>query len=282
MGDTKIEWATKVWNPVSGCTKVSEGCRNCYAERYAKRFWRDRKFTDVQFHEDRLDQPLHWKKPQRIFVNSMSDLFHPDVPIKIIAAVWSRMLYANHHTYIVLTKRPDRMSEIVPQLFAEWPSGKPTIFENIWLGVSVENQKTADERIPLLLDTPALVRFVSYEPALGPVEFERGRFWLTIPGPHLDWVIMGGESGPNARAMHPDWARSVRDQCQAAGVPFFFEQWGEWMPVEIGTGWRIKRSYPRREIMWIDAGTTSLNVGKKLAGRLLDGREWDEFPGGTK
>ncbi len=163
MSDTKIEWATKVWNPVTGCSKVSAGCKNCYAETNAKRFWGKRKFTDVQCHEDRLMDPLHWKKPQRIFVNSMSDLFHPDVPFEFIYRVYHFMMGIPRHTYMILTKRPERAIE-----FFEWwtkpnrPMGVQPIWEykNIWLGVSVEDQKTADERIPLLLQTPAALVFV--------------------------------------------------------------------------------------------------------------------------
>jgi len=344
MTKTKIEWADRVWNPVTGCSKVSEGCRNCYAERLAKRFWGEREFTEVQCHEERLGDPMKWKKPARIFVNSMSDLFHHDVPIGFIAGVWSSMLVADHHTFIVLTKRPKRMLDVVSKLYGDqffYTQHLP----NVWLGVSAEDQQTADERIPLLLETPAAKRVVSIEPALGPVDIGMSKHWpsrwvrlswtvrsdlpfikpvaIAEPGiyraesnrhgalsvmtenillgikpdefkclPKLDWVIMGGESGPNARAMHPDWAKSVRDQCQAAGVPFFFKQWGEWAlkgAVEAKshdfgvlthegewfaktTGWNGRSEDPDTHEAYM------VNVGKKNAGRLLDGREWNEVP----
>ena len=246
-GKTKINWADRVWNPVTGCTKVSEGCRNCYAETMAKRFWKDRKFSDVQYNPEKLFQPLSWKKPSRVFVNSMSDLFHKDVPFTVILNIWRVMMDSKKHTFMILTKRPERMIEFIKWLNITDDEKQ----SNIWLGVSVEDQKTADERIPLLLSTPAAVRFVSCEPLLGPVDFwkfatreetfgsmydHRGSYGI-YPGlppepikyhEGIDWVIVGGESGPGARPMHPDWARSIRNQCVDAGVPFFFKQWGEW------------------------------------------------------
>jgi len=282
MAKTSIEWATDSWNPTTGCTKVSQGCKHCYAETIANRFWAKqyppnedgspRKFTDVRVHPECLEDPLKWRKPRRVFVNSMSDLFHEDMPLEFILRVWITMAEASRHTFLILTKRPDRMNRFVN----EWLPGafglatmslklldKP--LPNVWLGVSVEDQKTADERIPILLQTPAAVRFVSYEPALGPVDFKLGPYppckhvgcYHHISHPcegcgrklgrlPLDWIIMGGESGPDARPMHPDWARSVRDQCQAAGVPFFFKQ------------------------MMID--------GKLIKMPELDGKAWKEFP----
>jgi len=247
MANTKIEWANKVWNPVTGCTKVSAGCKNCYAETYAKRFWKKRKFTDVQCHNNKLDQPLHWKKPARIFVNSMSDLFHPDVPFEFIWEIYHIMMSkAPWHTYIVLTKRPERAKEFFDWWFS-FPPHKPSgiipigEYKNIWLGVSVEDQKTADERIPLLLQTPAAVRFISAEPLLGKIELTdmQNRNYLhratgRFNREKLNWVICGGESGKNARPMHPGWVRSLRDECKSANVPFFFKQWGEWLPDELG------------------------------------------------
>jgi len=311
MAKTKIEWADRVWNPVTGCTKVSEGCRNCYAELMASRFWKDRKFSDVRIHPERLGQPLDWGKPARIFVNSMSDLFHKDVSFEFIDEVFYIMRVADQHTYIILTKRPEIMLK-----FIAWQKKNSVKFDwktahkNIWLGVSVEDQKTADVRIPLLLQTPAAVRFVSCEPLLGPVDLGDGyTSWLTCNGPlpgsdiccekfevsfdhfhGIDWVIAGGESGKNARPMHPDWVRSIRDQCEDAGVPFFFKQWGEWAPVnEIGDGWyclthsfgnMIRTRIPNKSKIMENAwdGHLIARVGKKRAGRLLDGREWNEFP----
>lgn len=294
VGDemTKIEWTDEVWNPVTGCTKVSQGCKHCYAERIAERFWGERKFTDVQCHEDRLNIPLHWRKPRRVFVNSMSDLFHPDVDFEFIKLVYRVMFLSMQHTFQILTKRPERMFE-----FTNWmiKDGIHMPISNVWLGVSCEDQAAADERIPWLLKTPAAVRFVSYEPALGPVDFTALNFgtswessaldgWYVTPdgrdepdqhsdGNKLDWVIAGGESGPGARPAHPDWFRSVRDQCVEAGIPFFFKQWGEWIGV-------FEREWERRP----DIAKNGLfeRVGKKRAGRLLDGREWNEYPEPTR
>ena len=259
-GTTSIEWADKVWNPVTGCNKVSQGCKNCYAERIAHRFWGDRKFTDVQLHPERLNDLSHWRIPARIFGNSMSDLFHEAVPDDFIWLVLDAMTRGNRrHTYMILTKRPARMKSWFdkyqekfwhyhepnePQreyVSAPWPD------PCLWLGVSVEDQQAADQRIPYLLQTPAAGRFVSCEPLLGPVKF------ADVPGlnrigngPGLDWVIVGGESGPGARPMQIEWARSLRDQCQTAGVPFFLKQ----MPVN----------------------------GKLVKMPELDGKVWNEYP----
>jgi protein gp37 len=287
MANSSIEWTDKVWNPVTGCTKVSQGCKHCYAEGIAGRFFAKqyppnadgspRKFTDVRCHEERLDAPLHWRKPARIFVNSMSDLFHPDVPVEFIDRVFAMMALSPQHTFQVLTKRPQRMREF----FAG--AGRGGGVFNAWLGVSVEDQATADARIPLLLQTPAAVRWISYEPALGPLDVQQaltyrrrdipdgddgGRFLAGIQG--VDWVVCGGESGPHARPMHPDWARSMRDQCQAAGVPFFFKQWGEWLPA-MCDGAPIDGQH-------LNASDEPVRVGKKAAGSLLDGIEHKQFP----
>jgi len=312
-GPTKIEWADAVWNPVTGCSKVSAGCAHCYAERMATRlagragYPKENPFA-VTLHPGRLDEPLHWRKPRRIFVCSMSDLFHPNVPDEFIKKVWNRMACAAWHTYQVLTKRPERMVSLL-RGFLPLP--------HVWLGTSVEDQPTADNRIPHLLRCPAAVRFVSYEPALGPV----GLHSLALSGakpsgfidalgnqsgefsfqshrigdlPSLDWVIAGGESGPKARPAHPDWFRSVRDQCQAAGVAFFFKQWGEWAPTwpegegESPPSSLVCRAGHRgpydptwlrthRELCPAD-DLVVYRTGKKAAGRLLDGREWNEYP----
>ena len=298
MANTKIEWANKVWNPVTGCTKVSAGCKNCYAETYAKRFWKKRKFTDVQCHNNKLDQPLHWKKPARIFVNSMSDLFHPDVPFEFIWEIYHIMMSkAPWHTYIVLTKRPERAKEFFDWWFS-FPPHKPSDiipigeYKNIWLGVSVEDQKTADERIPLLLQTPAAVRFISAEPLLGKIELTdmQNRNYLhratgRFNREKLNWVICGGESGKNARPMHPGWVRSLRDECKSANVPFFFKQWGEWLPDELGETVLYENGKTISRTKFItDEDTNSFfaiaisRYGKKKAGRLLDGTEYNEFP----
>lgn len=308
MGKTAIEWCDKVWNPITGCTKISEGCRNCYAERVAKRFWGERKFSEVRCHAERLEQPLHWRRPQRVFVNSMSDLFHEDVPNEFIDRIFAAMALCPQHQFQILTKRPERMAEYCSALAGRevrvslaitrtplWDRGLASertvamiedlmakgLLPNVWLGVSVEDQETADERIPILLQTPAAVRWLSVEPILGPIVLEGYTESESVsnPGKHapraylrhgISWTACGGESGRNARPMHPDWVRSLRDQCQVAGVPFFFKQWGEWAPVS-GVG------ASRRHFHFED-GITMRRVGKKVAGRMLDGREWNEFP----
>ena len=286
---TGIEWTDETWNPVTGCTKVSEGCRNCYAERITVRFKGD--FSKIVLHPERLKIPLKWKKPRKIFVNSMSDLFHEEVPDEFIDSAFSVMALSPNHIYQVLTKRPNRMMEylrkpfcvayrntylqIIPQT---WKAPKLSIYQdwplpNVWLGVSVEDQKTVDERIPILLQTQAVVRFVSIEPLLEPVTFEGRTISIPWAGgkqmggrdysellPLLDWIIVGGESGPKARPMHPDWVRSIRDQCKSAWVPFFFKQWGEFGPITNDCNRGMRR------------------LGKKKAGRLLDGKTWEEFP----
>ncbi len=165
MAQTKIQWSEMTWNPVTGCRKVSPGCKNCYSEAIAKRFWGDRKFTDVRLHDDRLGHPFRWKKPRRVFVNSMSDLFHPDVPVEFIDKVWDVMSVTTHHVYQILTKRPKRMKSYLDQKL-------PDSLPNVWWGVSVEDQRQADHRIPILMETPAAVRFISAEPLLGPIDLQ--------------------------------------------------------------------------------------------------------------
>ena len=278
---SRIEWTDATWNPVTGCTKVSPGCDHCYASTLAERFrgtpghYFEHGF-DVRLRPGKLDQPLRWTRPRRIFVSSMSDLFHADVPDEYIAKVFAVMALAPQHTFQVLTKRHGRMRSLLsswqfrealrcelgrPDL-AEWP------LPNVWMGVSVENQKCADLRVPALLETPAVVRFLSCEPLLGPVQIGH-----CLAG--IDWVIVGGESGRGARPMHPGWVRTIRDDCSHAGAAFHFKQWGEWVtedqaPEDItlpGISWRHFGD---------DAGT--YKVGKKAAGRELDGRTWDEYP----
>lgn len=355
MGDrSEIEWTDATWNPVTGCSKVSAGCKHCYAERIFPRLHgrefnaitgEPRRFTDVLEHPSRLDKPLRWRRARKVFVNSLSDLFHEDVSDDFLDHVFAVMALARWHTFQILTKRPERMLRYMSHphrkraiahavmaisnirakragshaarikmadFEAAFPQGDTGPFKNVWLGVSVEDQATADERIPLLLQTPAAVRFVSAEPLLGAIDLDplwlrpspssaaqSGRtshlplsHWANLGATSLDWIIVGGESGPNARPMHPDWARSLRDQCQAAGVAFFFKQWGEWTPGE-----NVERSRGRVQVAWYDDGkwtygTENLarddghrddepdvyRVGKKAAGRLLDGRIWHEFP----
>lgn len=320
---TKIEWADETWNPVTGCTKVSAGCAHCYAERMAKRlrgrygYPADDPFR-VTVHDDKIVTPLAWRKPRRVFVCSMGDLFHPDIEIvdsSVIRDVFAVMALCQQHTFQVLTKRPEVAKAMLTDDFAEsvywaadaiaedyqyrvgeiataWP------LPNVWIGVSAEDQAATDERIPILLHIPAAVRFVSIEPMLGPVLLDDGcNSWLTCDGRNreanegecceayamigecfdgIDWVIVGGETGPGARPMKPEWARSVRDQCREAGIPYFFKSWGEWYPND--------ERCPGFAEMEIDARHTSVGdmafarVGKKRAGRLLDGREWNQFP----
>lgn len=313
MGNkTAIEWTDATWNPVTGCTKVSEGCRNCYAERVTERFLSPGAFERVELHPDRLDQPLRWTKPRRIFVCSMSDLFHEDVPDDFIDRVFATMSLAGQHVYQVLTKRPERLCQYIAQDRMGFIEGrakrmlrerrgdpmKPVLlgktlagtwpWPHVWLGCTVEDQRTADARIRLLLQTPAAMRWISVEPMLGPVSIALwlpkkiigGRGEPTLDG--LDWVICGGESGPRARPMHPDWVRSIRDQCVAANVRFFFKQWGEFAP------WNHRRgtdAVPGVQSVAYRPGCPDpyplgwvRRVGKKAAGRDLDGRTWDEFP----
>lgn len=252
--ESSIEWTQATWNPVTGCTKVSPGCKHCYAETFAERFrgvpgHPFEQGFDLKLWPQRLALPLSWKEPRTIFVNSMSDLFHKDVPDTFIRKVFDTMASASWHNFQLLTKRSDR--------FAHWSNryyygargaekGKERWPKNVWAGVSVENQDYVN-RIDNLVRVPADIRFLSVEPLLGPVKIKRSLLR------RLQWVIVGGESGHRARPMDPDWARDVRDQCVAAEVPFFFKQWG------------VYDSRGRRRT-------------KKASGRILDGKTWDEMP----
>lgn len=211
--DSAIEWTQSTWNPVTGCTKVSQGCKNCYAERLAKRLQamgnpRYANGFQVTLHPDLVELPLAWTRPRLIFVNSMSDLFHEDVPAEFIRDVFWTMVKASHHTFQVLTKRPQRAFALSDGL--PWPP-------NVWLGTSVESALVLP-RISWLQRVPAKIRFLSVEPLLGPIPH--------LPLDQIHWVIVGGESGPRARPMRAEWVRQIRDQCVANGVPFFFKQWG--------------------------------------------------------
>lgn len=344
---SKIEWTDATWNPIRGCSRVSEGCRNCYAERVAARFSGPGKPYEglavmksdgphwtgqIRFVTEHLGDPIRWRNPRRIFVNSMSDLFHEAVPDDDIDQIFAVMALAPQHIFQVLTKRPERMlaylsepgrrSEVACAMaresFDEWTlntrTGElPTLatwdkhagemriksehwpLPNVWLGVSAEDQTTATERIRPLLQTPATVRWVSFEPLLGHIDFHPS--WVKVP--RIDWVVAGGESGPGARPMHPEWARYLRDQCRAALVPFFFKQWGEYIDphdspdtilpdvkdtplpewpgfVFVSDGGEViqKQSQMRDNVRY----RRMQRVGKKAAGRLLDGREWNEYP----
>jgi protein gp37 len=231
-----IEWTEATWNPVTGCDKVSPGCAHCYAERMSKRLHamgapNYANGFELTLQRQMLEAPIKWRRPRRIFVNSMSDLFHVNVPTAFIEEVFGVMRSANWHQYQILTKRSERLLELDPQLAWE---------PHIWMGVSVENQRFV-HRIDHLRQTGAAVKFLSLEPLLGPLS------GLDLAG--IDWVIVGGESGPRARPMDPSWVTSIRDQCRTAGVAFFFKQWG--------------------------------GVFKKRTGREMDGRTWDEMPAST-
>ncbi len=233
MKKTSIEWTESTWNPVTGCTKISPGCKHCYAERMALRLQMMGHPNYVNgfkptLHKHLLELPLSWKKPHMIFVNSMSDLFHERVPLMFILRVFDAMRRASWHTFQVLTKRSERLLQLDSEV--DWPS-------NVWMGVSVESEKYTF-RIDHLRQTQARVKFLSLEPLLRPLPV------LDLRGIH--WVIVGGESGPGARPMKKEWVTDIRDQCLASGVSFFFKQWG--------------------------------GVNKKRAGRLLEGRTWDELP----
>jgi protein gp37 len=237
MARSRIEWTTDTWNPVTGCTKVSPGCDHCYAQTFAER-WRGvpghvyEKGFDLQLRPERLAQPLEWLKPRMIFVNSMSDLFHVGVPDDFIIAVFNVMKAANWHRFQILTKRAERLARL---------SARLVFPENVWIGVSVESPEYY-WRIGFLRNVPAHIRFLSCEPLLARLG--------DLPLQGINWVIVGGESGPGARPMCPSWVQQIRDQCNSNGVPFFFKQWG--------------------------------GIRKHLYGRTLDGRTWDQMPSGPR
>lgn len=310
---TKIEWTERTWNPTTGCDRVSPGCDRCYALTMAARLkamGQPKYQTDgdprtsgpgfgLAVHRDVLDLPLTWRKPSLVFVDSMSDLFHPDVSTEFIVRVWTTMARTPHHTYQVLTKRPQRAKELVwriqelvevallragegsdwqtpeyPDNYEGWLPNYEGWLPNVWLGTSIENDRYV-WRANHLRATPAAVRFLSLEPLLGPLPS------LDLTG--IDWVIVGGESGPGARPMHPDWVRDIRDRCVAAGIPFFFKQWGAWSPtLPAAPDWTGGAQYVDTEGKRSAAPTPGAafmqRLGKKAAGRLLDGRTWDEMP----
>lgn len=233
MATSSIEWTDSTWNPVTGCNKISPGCKNCYAERMAKRLQSMGQPNyvngfELSLHESMLERPLAWKKPRIIFVNSMSDLFHDDVPLSFIQKVFSIMRRAHWHIFQVLTKRTERLLSLNDAL--DWP-------ENVWMGASVENDKY-QYRVNHLAETDAVIKFLSLEPLLGPLD----NLFLE----HIDWVIAGGESGPRSRPIQEEWVVSIRDQCVSSRTPFFFKQWG--------------------------------GTNKKKSGRLLEGEYWDQLP----
>lgn len=324
--NSRIEWTEATWTIMTGCTKVSPGCANCYAKRdwgrlsanptVPKYFGRD--FGDVRFHPELLDQPVRWARPRRIFVPSMGDVFHESVPDAALAAIFGIMLLTPRHTFQVLTKRAERMGRFLRQAETDgiepwlraladhglgdlvarvaapeslrWPA------PHVWIGVSAEDQERANARIPILLRTPATVRWVSAEPLLGALRLEQipvdrhttvnalagtGIDWIGAPRipnlilPRLDWVVVGGESGPKARAMDPAWVASLRAQCERAGVAFLFKQWGEWGPAPEIDG---SAAPGTTKTATADSGLPLARLGRARAGRLLDGRLWDQYP----
>lgn len=322
---TGIEWTDTTWNPTSGCDRVSLGCDNCYALGMAKRLKAmgqpgyqndgDPRTSGPGFaltlHPERLVLPLSWRKPRKVFVDSMSDLFHTDVPDEFIARVWAVMSLAPQHTFQILTKRHARLRSLLTRpdfaamvtqallddpMFSRpgspWPVPKGGLvlpLPNVHLGVSVEDQQWADIRIPALLETPATVRWISAEPLLGPVDLSRFLGMTALgfleflghpvtPDPRLDWVVVGGESGRGARPMRAEWAQSIRDQCAAAGVPLLLKQWGAWvapdqMPEDTWRRWEAHHAGEDQ--------TKPVRVGKRAAGRLLDGEPLDGYPAVT-
>ncbi len=352
-GKTKIEWATRTWNPIVGCTIHSPGCKNCYAMRMAARLeamavkpngtgnhglnhylgatessrrgavWTGKIGIAP---DDAFTAPLRRKKPTDYFVNSMSDLFQESVPFEVVDRVFAVMALSPQHIYKILTKRSDRMREYmtarngmgnsslckaindIPANLGNRRGALEMPLPNVWLGVSVEDQTRADERIPDLVATPAAIRFISAEPLLGPVDLRDFTYPIGLvikvatsgfggeyraPNavrPAINWVITGGESGPDARPMHPDWARSLRDQCAAAGIPFHFKQWGEWR--DQGGHVPIPRRNHQSHICHLDKDSgkckpnpnrfsdeTMIKLGKGKSGRLLDGVEHNGMPG---
>lgn len=330
MSVTSIEWTKRpgtigeVWNPTTGCNKVDRGCKNCYAEIMHKRL---QAMGQVKYAADFLDGakshrsmlliPLSWNKPRTVFVNSMSDLFHKDVPFEFIWEVFETMQVAAIHTFLILTKRPERAVE-----FWEWCKAKAWDWacpQNVWMGTSVNDQPSANKRIPLLLQLDGCLRFLSYEPATGPVDLTRivtndiatdetgkerlltvmdvmhglcgemaykydKQLWagkIDRDQPRLHWVIMGGESGPKADPMHPAWARAVRDACKSAGVPFFFKQHGTWAPINYRHDNQeiyIKFNLGKNEYLFADPPQNMVKLGKHATGHELDGVAIQQFP----
>lgn len=273
VNESKIEWTDSTWSPVTGCSKVSQGCKNCYAERIAERFWKNRKFTEVRMHPERLDQPLKWRKPRKIFVNSMADLFHESVTDIFISQIFDVIEKCPQHIFQILTKRPARM-------YGYYIQHPIHAMKNVWTGISCEDQATADERIPFLLQTPAAIRFISAEPLLGKIDLTKILYqyvseWINadnspipkyldclrdvnylntttgkVESKKISWVIVGSESGPHARPCEEKWIREIKNQCVAADVPFFYKQF-------------------------------TVN-GKKIGTPELDGKKWIDFPILTK
>ena len=294
------DWWDQSYSPIEGCTPISEGCNRCWAQSFLRRFRGD---TGVHLFPERLDQPLRWRKPRRVFVAPLGDLFHEQVPFEFVDRVFASMVsgsWAGSHRWVLLTKRPERMLAYITEtpigragyiehharhLEAERGSPVPTgrrlewPFPHLWVGVSAEDQKRADERTAILRRISAAIHWLSLEPLLGPI---RADFT------DIEWVVVGGETGPGARPMHPQWVRDIRNQCVAAGVPFWFKSWGEWIPSDqAGMSARLGRTeWVALDGNPVDIPGSALNrqvqlvirVGHKRAGRLLDGQTWEEKP----
>lgn len=310
MNKTTIEWTDYTWNPVTGCTKVSAGCRSCYAETLFTRFgkrWGQPKFTEVKMHPDRLMEPVYLEEKLRgkkVFVCDMSDLFHESVTDEFIFDVFETIWNCPLTIFQILTKRPERALKIMNQVGDKILVAMPLL--NVWIGTSVEDQKTADERIPLLLQIPAAVRFLSCEPLIGPIDLN---LWTGLNAKNLNmihWVIAGGESGRMARPMHPDWVRSLRDQCATASVPFFFKQWGHYLPNgqspaedaespgpylgeplsyfpdqmdQYDSDLKKYMAWKKKNLVKLDdKGLYAIPYGKSKSGNYLDGKQHLAFP----
>lgn len=315
MSKSKIEWCDETINPIVGCTKVSPACDNCYAEGMAKRLQAmgtrgyDGVVTDkgkwsgkLNFVWSELEKPMKWKKPKRIFVGSMADLFHENVSDEWIDEIMVRVQFEKQHTFIFLTKRIERMKEYFSSREFRGQNCKDGVVQNLWIGTTVENQEQANKRIPILLDTPASKRFVSIEPMLSEIkltmlgypEFEYDSLfggYMSVPKEDtyeyraqkrgkdvsLDWVIVGGESGHKARITNPAWVLSLKQQCEDAKVPFFFKQWGEFIEEKQMTDMPSQMKGKTYSLM-SDGSTTFFRCGRKIAGKLLGGKLCQEFP----
>ena len=303
---SKIEWTDATWNPITGCSVVSKGCTNCYAMKLAGTRLKNHASRvgltsetaagpvwsgEVRFNNEWLDKPFRWKKPRRIFVCAHSDLFHEKVPDAWIDQIFAVMASSPQHQFQILTKRPKRMQQYLSQdRRIDWADAckgigldgasnflleRDKVLPNVWVGVSVEDQKTADERIPFLLKTPAAIRWISAEPILGAIDLNQDYLEGFHFGELLHWVVAGGESQTGSRPTHPSWFRQLRDQCDRAGIPFLFKQWGDWKEPTEGIASTAK-------VATIGGGklpeVAMVRVGKKTAGRLLDGKYHDAYP----
>jgi len=294
---TKISWTDATWNPITGCTKVSPGCKYCYAERWANARMgqfaksKERKFSDIVIHEDKFDDPIKWKRPRMIFVCSMSDLFHEKISFAVLDTIFNVMRFADHHIFQVLTKRIDHALDYIEYLKHQ----EMSLPKNVWFGVSIENQATADERIPKLQLIDASVKWLSIEPLLDEIDLKDSIWFATgfpvgknINGKPLysayelgiDWIVVGGESGPKARPMNPRWVYKILNLCKSNRIPFFFKQWGEWVdpenfPIQKDDKWPFDITKP---VHRFDNLRVVYRVGKKAAGNKIAGFVYEQYP----